>query len=191
MSLIYVCWSLVPFPGSAPIIILFSGIKNLKTIIMTKTKRLLIPCLFLFGATALKAQSGTVSSGGEASGGGGSVSYSIGQIDYITENGAGGTITQGLQQPYEILVITGVENKEIDLSVSVYPNPTADQVTLNVISFLNMSYILTDIQGKLVKQNKLTSNETQINMSELNKATYLIKVLSNNKEVKTFKVIKN
>jgi hypothetical protein len=160
---------------------------------MTKIKRLLIPCLFLFGVTALKAQSGTVSSGGDASGAGGSASYSIGQVDYITANGAGGTSSQGLQQPYEIYVVTGTETFGINLSLSVYPNPTSDIVTLNVkdITTEKMHFILSDLHGKIIRKERLTDNETSIFMADLRKATYLIKVVSNNKEVKTFKIIKN
>jgi hypothetical protein len=147
----------------------------------------------LSGVTALEAQNGTVSSGGEASGTGGSASYSIGQVDYITENGSGGTITQGLQQPYEILVVTGMEAKDINLSASVYPNPTADQVTLSVknLSVSNMIYILSDVQGKTIKRNNLSGNETQVRMDELSKGIYFLKVLDSNKEVKTFKIVKN
>jgi hypothetical protein len=141
----------------------------------------------------LMAQKGTVASGGNALGTGGSASYSIGQTDYITASGAGGTITQGIQQPYEIYVITGIETYGINLSLSVYPNPTTDLVTLSVknTSTEKMSYILSDVQGKIIRKEKLTDNETSIFMADLRKSTYLVKVLNNNKEVKTFKIIKN
>jgi hypothetical protein len=158
---------------------------------MTKPKKIIIVLLLFCGVA--RAQNGPVAAGGDASGTGGSASYSIGQVDYITENGTGGTITQGLQQPYEIAVVTGIEATDINLSASVYPNPTADLVTLNVksSSTLNMFYILCDVQGKQIRQDKLSGSETRISMEELNKATYLLKVLDNNKEVKTFKIIKN
>jgi hypothetical protein len=161
---------------------------------MTKTQKLILAsCILSCGAITLKAQNGSVAAGGDATGSGGSVSYSIGQVDHITANGSGGTITQGLQQPYEIFIITGVEAKEINLAASVYPNPTAEQVTLSVkdISTDGMRYVLSDVQGKLIKQDKLTGTETTISMVELSKATYLISVFNNNKEVKIFKIIKN
>jgi hypothetical protein len=139
------------------------------------------------------AQNGTVSSGGDASGTGGSISYSVGQIDYITQNGSGGIITQGLQQPYEILVLTGIETKEIQLSVSVYPNPTSDFIILRVkdLSFEDLRYSFYDIHGKLIKEDKISGNETTIIIGELSKANYFIKVTLNKKEIKTFKIIKN
>ena len=50
------------------------------------------------------AQQNTVASGGMATGSGGSVSYSIGQIDYITATGTGGTASQGVQQVYRLTI---------------------------------------------------------------------------------------
>jgi hypothetical protein len=159
---------------------------------MTNIKKLLPGAFLFFGTATLSAQQGTVPAGGDASGAGGSASYSIGQVDYITENGTGGTITQGLQQPFEIYVITGVDAKDINLSASVYPNPTAEQVILNVKELsAGMSYTLTDVQGKLISKDKLTGNETAISMITLSKGIYLVKVLDNNKELKVFKIIKN
>ncbi|MCW3086552.1 MAG: hypothetical protein JWP12_3918 [Bacteroidetes bacterium] len=161
---------------------------------MIKTKKLtFLFCFFFTLITTVKAQNGTDASGGDASGSGGSASYSIGQIDYITEQETGGTITQGLQQPFEISVITGIENTAINLSATVYPNPTVDMVTLSIegTSTENMTFILCDLQGKVIRNEKLSADQTIISMAELTKATYLIKVLDNSKEVKTFKIIKN
>ncbi|MCW3070731.1 MAG: hypothetical protein JWO44_621 [Bacteroidetes bacterium] len=160
---------------------------------MTNIKKLLSGAFLFSGIATLSAQQGTVPAGGDASGTGGSASYSIGQVDYITGNGSGGTITQGLQQPFEIYVITGVDAKAINLSASVYPNPTAEQVTLTIkdLSTTGMSYTLSDAQGRLISSDKLSGTETAISMITLSKGIYLVKVLDNTKEIKVFKIIKN
>jgi hypothetical protein len=160
---------------------------------MTKTKQLLLfSCVFFFGMCSLKAQNGTVASGGDASGTGGSVSSSIGQIDFIAENGTTGSVAQGLQQPFEIYIITGIEATGINLSASVFPNPTAEQVTISVKDLLpGMSYTLSDAQGKLIKTGQLETEETTLSLVELKKAAYFITIKNNSKEVKTFKIIKN
>lgn len=161
---------------------------------MTNKKNwLAVVCLILSGFASLKAQNGAVSSGGDASGSGGSVSYSIGQVDHITANGSGATITQGLQQPYEIYVITGFEAAGIELTASVYPNPASEQVTvyLKDLSSPDLGYILSDAKGKLIKQNKLSNAETVIPMAELSKASYFITVMNGKDVIKTFKIIKN
>jgi len=55
--------------------------------------------------------------GGNATGQNGRVSYSIGQVDFITVSGSGGTVTQGIQQPYEIFVVGVEDNQDIRLEV--------------------------------------------------------------------------
>ena len=68
---------------------------------MKKTILFLGCCLLGWGSTQLFAQQGFVAAGGEATGTGGTVSYSVGQVDYFTATGATGVLTLGLQQPFE------------------------------------------------------------------------------------------
>lgn len=51
------------------------------------------------------------SSGGDISGEGGSVSFSIGQVNYLSFSGDSGYITEGIQQPLKIS-ITPINNKK-------------------------------------------------------------------------------
>ena len=91
-------------------------------------------------------------------------------------------------------VVTDIEEtKDINLYYSVYPNPANDFITLNVSDCdnMNMSYMLYDIRGILLENEKVTGNETMIAIQKLVSGTYFIKITSNNKEVKTFKIIKN
>ena len=60
--------------------------------------------LLVLSNTNSFAQKNTISAGGLATGAGGTVSYSIGQIDYISATGTGGTANQGLQQPLRVNV---------------------------------------------------------------------------------------
>jgi len=158
----------------------------------TRKKNLFTIFLSIIGITNIFAQQGSEAVGGDALGSGGAASYSIGQIDYISATGSGGTINQGIQQPYEIFV-TGIDAIGIDLTASVYPNPASDFVLLTVVSSKseNFTFQLYDIQGKILLNKKVESNETPISMSELANAIYFIKVYKNNNEVKTFKIIKN
>jgi hypothetical protein len=143
--------------------------------------------------TAVKAQEHTDAAGGDATGAGGSVSYSIGQIDYPVMTGSGGIVTQGVQQPYEILVLSGNNIAGINLSISVHPNPATEFIILKTdVGLLdNLSYSIYDIQGKLLDNKKVENSETTISVSEFSKSIYFFKLFSNEKEIKTFKVIKN
>jgi hypothetical protein len=162
-------------------------------------KKLKLSAVLLLGLglTGLQAQEAITATDGNASGSGGSVSYSVGQIVYTTNTGTNGSVAQGVQQPYEISVVTGLkEAKGINLICSAYPNPTTDFINLKVdasttLSIQSMSYQLFDINGKLLENKKIEGNETSIVMSNLVPATYFLKVTHDNQEVKTFKIIKN
>ena len=159
-------------------------------------KRLKLSAVLLLGLglTGVQAQTSVNATGGDASGGGGSVSYSVGQVVYTTHTGTSGSVAEGVQQPYEISVVTGLEEAQsINLSVTAYPNPTTDYLTLRIDEFeiSNLSFQLYDMNGKLLQNEKITGNQTSIVMSNLLPATYFVKVIQGNKEVKTFKIIKN
>jgi hypothetical protein len=145
------------------------------------------------GLTGLKAQTTVSTTGGKGTGVGGTMSYSVGQIVYTTNKGTNGSESQGVQQPFEISEVTGIEQaKDITLQCSVYPNPTNDLIMLKVENFelSNFNFQLFDIRGKLLETKKINDVETSINMISYQKATYFIKVIDNNKEVKSFKIIK-
>jgi len=150
-------------------------------------------CLFGFG-TAIRAQNAIPASGGNASGSGGTGSYTIGQVVYTTNTGTNWSAAQGVQQPYEISVVTGIEKaKDISLEIVVYPNPASDFLTLKVENYdiESLSYKLFDANGKLLESKKVTGNETIISLANLLPSLYFLKVIDNQKEIKTFKIIKN
>ena len=141
-----------------------------------------------------QAQESTNASGGDATGSGGTVAYSVGQVVYTNNTGTNGSVAQGVQQAFEISVVTGLEEaKGINFLVMAYPNPTTDYLTLRIDEFeiSNLSYQLYDINGKLLQNEKITSDQTSIVMSNLVPSSYFVKVIQGNKEVKTFKIIKN
>jgi hypothetical protein len=150
-------------------------------------------CLFGFGTT-VQAQNSISASGGNASGSGGTVSYSVGQVVYTKYTGTNGSVAQGVQQPYEISVVTEIaEAKDISLEIEVYPNPATDFFKLRIKNYEveNLRYQLYDINGSLLKDNKVEGNETRISMQNLLPSVYFLKVTDNNKVIKTFKIIKN
>jgi hypothetical protein len=149
--------------------------------------------LFCFGPK-VQAQNVIPVSGGNATGSGGSVSYSIGQVAYSTNSGSNGSVAQGVQQPFEILVVTSIEKaKGISLEIVLYPNPATDFIMLKLenCEIEDLRYQLFDINGNLLLSNKVEGNETNIAMSNLVSATYFLKVTDNKKVIKTFKIIKN
>jgi len=160
----------------------------------SKKVKLCAILLLVLGLTGVQAQEAISASGGDASGSGGSVSYSIGQLFYTTNTGTNGSVAQGVQQPYEISVIGIEEGKDITLQCSAYPNPTKDYVKLEVKNYKteNLTYQIYDNNGRYLESKKIDGEETFINMKTFMPAIYFLKVINNNnKEIKTFKIIKN
>lgn len=159
-----------------------------------KQLKLSVVLLLGLGLTGLQAQENFNVTGATASGIGGSVCYSVGQLEYLTHTGQTGSVAEGVQQPFEISIVTAIEKIFADnLSVLAYPIPSSDFLLLraNDLDGSDLSYQLYDINGNLLKSNEITGNKTIINMSILIPATYFIKVIRNNKEIRIFKVIKN
>lgn len=156
-----------------------------------KIKKLLIATLLL-GAFQAQAQEAVATAGGNSSGTNGNVSYTVGQVVYTTNTGTTGSVAQGVQQPFEIQTVLGADNFNINLQLAVYPNPTTNWLQLEVrnTDFANLSYQLFDLNGKMISNEKITAETSSIQMERLPAAIFLLKVVSNNKEVKTFKIIK-
>ena len=148
--------------------------------------------LVLLGTTGLQAQETVSATGGDATGSGGTVAYSIGQVVYTTNTGITGTVSQGVQQPYEIISV-GIMETELNISLLIFPNPTADHLTLQIEDYNNekLSYQLLDIQGKFLGSEAITTSNTQINLSDLSAGTYLINIIQENRHAQSFIIIKS
>ena len=162
---------------------------------MTKNKSRPLAMLLagLLWASMAQAQESVNASGGDATSSGGTVAYSVGQLVYTTNTSSSGTVSQGVQQAYEIYSV-GIKETELNISLSVFPNPTADNLTLQISDYNNekLSYQLFDLQGKLLNNGQVTAQQTLINTSSLSPATYFINVVNKeNKQVQSYKVIKN
>ncbi|PQB03346.1 hypothetical protein BST83_18800 [Polaribacter filamentus] len=157
-----------------------------------KYKKTITSIAFLIlGLGGLQAQKTVTTAGNKATGIGGTASYTVGQVVYTAGTGTNGSVEQGVQQPFEISTTLGVNETTINLELSVYPNPTADFLTLKVEKIENLHYQLIDMQGKLIESKTVRSNSSNISLENQPTATYLLKVTKNNHLIKTFKVIKN
>ncbi len=146
-----------------------------------------------FGLAGLQAQQGVPAAGGDASGSGGTAGYSVGQIVYTTNTGTNGSAAQGIQQSYVISLVSGIEQANgITLECSVYPNPVSDNLILKIEGKVQTQYIVSlyDTRGRLLEKQKTEGKVTTISMGDLLNGDYFLKVTDNQKEMKTFKIIK-
>ncbi|WP_296320177.1 T9SS type A sorting domain-containing protein [Winogradskyella sp.] len=144
------------------------------------------------GAFALNAQNNTLSTGGNATGSNGSISYSVGQVSYIEISGSG-TINEGLQQPFELITLSSGSPNAIILKANIFPNPTSNfiQLELKNHNAEGLLYRLIDQNGRVLLSNDITTTMTTINLDSYIAATYYVSVMQGSRLLKTFKVIKH
>lgn len=149
---------------------------------------ILILCCSLFA----RAQESVNSTGGEAFGTGGTVSFSVGQVFYTTNTGSSGLVEQGVQHAY---VISSVGLAEATtLNPELYPNPTSNKLNLLVsASEVDQHYfVLLDTQGRLILKDKIILGQTQIDVENITSSTYFLEIFNqNDQKLHQFKIIKN
>lgn len=133
-------------------------------------------------------QQNTLPAGGDASGAGGSASYSVGQVDYANSSGANGNTNEGVQQPYEFFQEVGLE--ENNFVSSIFPNPTTDIILIDFNYMAPRSLSVFDAAGKLIQNFDTDMNSIEIDMSSYAKGSYMVKI-QENKALNTIKIIKN
>jgi hypothetical protein len=151
----------------------------------------LLSILLLGCSLGAIAQTGIVASGVKATGSGGTVSYSVGPIVFKKPDGQ--PATDGLQQPFEILTLSSVEINPTSIDLSFYPNPTVTDLHLVLKNKGSDVYYfkLSSPDGKtLVTSQKIINEDTIVDMLSYPKGIYLLQIITGNKNVKTFKIIK-
>ena len=141
--------------------------------------------------SALQAQQVVATAGGTFSNSSGYLSYTIGEGVAQTLTKGNKTITQGFQQT-TLSVTTVSELKELDFSITAYPNPVSDilKIRIDKKDVTGLQYLLFDMTGKLISGSNLEGAETNVPFDKVQSGTYLIKVQAGTKELKTFKIIK-
>jgi len=137
-------------------------------------------------------QTSVVASGGSVSNNSGSISYSIGQVAYQSVTNTSGSVSQGVQQAYVISTLN-LEEKTFNFTLNAFPNPTTENLNLRVGNYKQekLAYKLIDLEGKVISEAPMLSEETTIDMKQLPVATYFVEVHNEGKKVQTFKIIKN
>jgi len=158
-----------------------------------KNSRLIIN--FLVGLLWINfavAQESVNAAGGDVTGSGGSIAYSLGQVIYTTNANTSGTISQGVQQAYEIYSL-GISETKMNFSFSIFPNPTVDYLTLQITGYKNeiLYCKIFDMQGKVLITEHVSGELTKINTAKLPASSYIIGITNQeNKQLQSYKIIK-
>ena len=117
------------------------------------------------------------------------MAYSVGQIDYSHVDGTNNSYNEGVQQPYEFYITSGLD--ELDIGISIFPNPSNGEITISLTQTgLSPELELFDAAGKLILQRTLTQSESQLQLRDYATGVYTLRLTANSKS-QTFKIIKN
>lgn len=145
----------------------------------------------LLSWSKIYAQQAPVSAGGNAEGATGSISYTIGQAFYTPTGNSEVLITPGMQQSYTIAILSTSKMAE-NIRMTVFPNPTSEYLTLktDLLEIKNQNYQVFNLQGKIMMEKGIQSEQTVIDTQALPDGVYLFNVLTNGQLLKSFKIIK-
>ena len=153
-------------------------------------KQYLLP-IFMLSAGYISAQERATGAGGDAASSGGTVSYSIGLIDYSNQSSISGNVTGGVQQPYELYALS-VDEWDMNWNLSVFPNPTTNLLFIESETPLDgLTYTVMDVSGKLIQQGSLSELKNAVDLSSLANANYLFQIRLKEATIRTYQISKN
>lgn len=157
-----------------------------------KVKPILVAALCTGVTMLAQGQQATTSSGGDFSGSGGTVAFSIGQPVVESLSGSSGTVNPGVQQPFEFFTVW-VEELAPLIELNVFPNPTRQDLSLWVKGLVpaQLEYRLIDASGRVVIADRIASDRTQLAIADLPAAIYFLHVSQEGRPTHTFRIIKN
>jgi hypothetical protein len=136
----------------------------------------------------VNAQEVVSTQGDSYSNGSGSIDFTLGEVIIATGTDGTNDLTQGFHQTNWNFL--SVEDFAPNYEVTVFPNPTEDVLNIWTSIFENVTYTLYDAQGKLVMQDKLSAEQTPIQVSQLAPGSYSLTLNNQTQNLKTFKLIK-
>lgn len=131
----------------------------------------------LFAIPAM-AQQAVTPAGADANGSGGSLSWTLGQVDAAFLHSSAGSMAQGVQHPVELLTVA-VEEKGASPGLSAWPNPTADALTIDLGEPFDgrPQYRMLDAAGNLIAEGQVYASPFTISFLDIPAAYYVIRIL--------------
>jgi hypothetical protein len=159
---------------------------------MNLLKKTFFLASILFVAQLAPSQESIPVSGVASLGSGGSANYTVGQVFYTTRTTTAGSVSQGVQHPFEFQTLSNPALTTVNLTAVTYPNPTKDFILLKITdrALNNLRYTLFDVNGKVIASGSITESSTQVQLKHLAIGAYVLKVSQKNKSLKTFKILK-
>lgn len=150
--------------------------------------------LFIICSHALFSQSMIVSDGGEIKNNGGTITYTVGQFVTSLSGNENQSVTVGIQQPFENDIFLSLDDPELSITTTVYPNPATNYLILHTTdkdNSNNLTYTICSINGLMLDNNKIKATETTIDLKQYSSSIYILQLFKDGQPIKSFKIIKN
>jgi hypothetical protein len=149
--------------------------------------------LLLLPQTAPAQESCTAASGEEQHPTG-SITWTVGQMAYLESRGINGSQIQGVQQPYELQFLPGIDDpygSSPPLFI-LYPNPVSDECWLKITAQEPAGHHMEvhDLQGNRIRQVDIHRDETRISLGTLASGTYIVSIWKSSACLQKSKLIK-
>lgn len=121
----------------------------------------------------------------------GSVSFSVGQVDYQFSASESGSAVAGVQQPFDDNTAYHTNCDGVELTI--YPNPTSADVYISCdVLDAAYPYMLTELTGRILFEGNLAGEYTTVATSKLIAGSYLLKIIcgEGKDDNSVFKIIK-
>jgi hypothetical protein len=153
-----------------------------------KSLLLLIFLSFMFLPFIINAQQSINTLGSNIKTHSGSITYTLGQIDYISLENRDAWMNQGVQQPY-ISVTDAVHESE---GCIVFPNPTTGLLSFNLSDSkdISLNYQIYSVNGVLAGYGEKIKGTDRINISNIMPGIYIIKIISEKTKVWECMIVK-
>jgi hypothetical protein len=163
----------------------------MKNLTMKRLIFILFAMFLVLSVSAQAKQEVIASAGGYNTGGGVSISWTLGETIIPTYTNGNLILTHGFQQQ---LIITSVEeNLDILVNIKVFPNPASDNLNIRFEEPVDGEVVITiiDSQGRLIKTETIeaTTTEKLINLQDLGAGVYFLR-MTKGKLVNVYKVVK-
>ena len=154
---------------------------------MKRTLLIIFICSFEYVSLGQKVIG---SSGEHFSSSNAGLSFTIGEPIVATMTSQNTILTQGFHQS-NLIVSTINENITKNISIDVFPNPVADVITIRNEENIQGNVRLMDLNGKVLKYDRLNNTQQEYDLSHLQTGVYLIDILNTEGlSIKTFRIIK-
>jgi hypothetical protein len=156
-----------------------------------------IACFVLFFVIVSKsnmAQFSFSAIGGNIAQSNGEISFTVGQSFFSYHSSESLTVSEGVQQPFEIFKVSGNSDAGINVNCRVFPNPIQGEMVLEYDAVYGKDKIthavLSTIRGIIITKFSVCYGQTTVCTTNLPEGLYLLQVYQSNRLVKTFKVVK-